>query len=112
MDSARLHALSWDGPDGRLEVDLIPGCAQNLARARRRQDRELDGQGGHGVTLADLADEPGDLAVGQRRVVPPRNLQTLGQQLVQVPPPEGRIWAMPEPLTRAASRTCSIRPRS
>ena len=52
----------------------------------------------HGVALADLADEPGDLFVGQRRVVPLGNFRPLGQQLVQVPPPEGGIGAMPEPL--------------
>jgi hypothetical protein len=44
MDPTGLHTPGRDGPDGRLEVDLVPGRAQNFAGARRRQDRELDGQ--------------------------------------------------------------------
>src|SRR5580704_16940601 len=98
MDSARLHAFGWDGPDGRLRVDLIPGRAKNLTGAGRCEYRELECQCAHRVVLADLLDELGNLLVGQRRVVPAGNLRTLGQQLVQVPPPEGRIRAMPESL--------------
>jgi hypothetical protein len=51
------------------KFDFCPCRADDLAGARRRQDRELQRPRGDAVLRAQLANEGRDLGIGQRRMM-------------------------------------------
>ena len=92
MLAPTLHATGWHSPDPCAEVDFVPGSADHLARSGRRQDRKTQSERRHASLVTQPSHEGWDLRVGQRSVV--LHLSDLGtgrQQLIQMPPPAGRI---------------------
>ena len=63
MLPARLHALGRDRPELRLQVDFRPLGADDLARARRRQDAKLKRSSRHARSLAKLVHEARHLGI-------------------------------------------------
>ena len=59
MLARSLRALRRDGPDLGVNVDFFPTCAKNLAGPRRRKDGEFQRNGGDGLALAELGENPG-----------------------------------------------------
>src|ERR1700731_3837476 len=57
MFAAGFHAASFYRPDLRGHIDLVPARAKYLARACRRQNRELKRQRRDGFDFAQLGDE-------------------------------------------------------
>ena len=72
-----LHALGRDGPDLGVKVDLRPSRAENFAGSRRRQDSEFQRQPGHGLALAELGDEIGNVLVAHGRMMAARKAETV-----------------------------------
>jgi hypothetical protein len=63
----------------------LPRGADNLAGARRRQDREFERSGGEPVAFPQIRHERGELGIWQARVVFDRgHLRPLRQQMVEI----------------------------
>src|SRR5262245_66330219 len=94
MDPATLHPCRRDGPHGVFQVDLVPRRTEHLAGPCSGQNRELNRQCPYRLTLAHPEQEVGHSLIWQGRMVPLPAFGTAGQQLVEMPAPEGRIWAV------------------
>jgi hypothetical protein len=108
---ARLHPVLRNGPGRLVEVDLAPLRFQQLARARRGQDQELEGQACDGLLgIVQPPDERRHLCVGQSRKMA-FAVGLPGQCPVDV---VDRIVARPESegLGRRTSRGHSLPPNS
>ena len=89
--------------DGK--VDLLPGRAQRLAAARRREDRELQRARRPVVPLAQRRHERADLRIGQGlMVLDAPHLRLLRQDVPQMALPPCRVFAAAGSRARAPSR--------
>src|ERR1700722_3775865 len=98
MLTASLHSLGRNGPDPRVKVDLWPAGAKNFARSRRCEDGELQGQGGNSFARPKLGDKGRNVRVRHGGVVAARELLPLGEKVLEMAAPCGRILARPAPL--------------
>jgi hypothetical protein len=89
MQKAGLHAGSGNGPDLRVDVDLVPRRTQNLAGSGRRHDQEFERQCRDRFSLAQLGN---NLGIGQGRMVPAGKLLPPGQDRGQVIAPCRRVF--------------------
>jgi hypothetical protein len=69
MLDPRLHAFGRNGPDPRGHVDFGPPRTNDLARASRRQNCELQGSRRASFALAQIGHERADLVIGKCRMM-------------------------------------------
>lgn len=87
--------LSCFHPLGR-QIDLAPPGAAYLARPASGQDRKLHGERGGTFAAGQVHHELGNLTPLQRREISDRrDLVRIGQQVLQMAAPPGRIFALP-----------------
>ncbi len=65
----RLHALGWDGPHLRIQINLRPSTADDFTGAAGAKDSELQGPRGDALARCELRHKLGHFSKGQRRVM-------------------------------------------
>jgi hypothetical protein len=94
MFAVSLHARFGDDPDFCSQIDLIPSGTDDLAGARRGQNRKFKGPGRDTFALPQLIQICRNLDVGQRRVMfDLSDLTPSRKQMIEVSSPSGRIFA-------------------
>src|ERR1700730_16251723 len=113
MFAPGFHPRCRNRPNLGIAINLSPRRAEHLAGACRRQDQEFKSHCGHGFPFAQRGDKFRHGIEGYGGEVAARELLAFWQELVEVPPPSGRVRLIAAmcPLARAASSTVSIRPR-
>ena len=112
MFLTRFHAGSRNGPYCSVEIELGPACAEDLARACRRQYQELQRPCRHCLKPAKPLHKPRHIAIGHSGVVASCEPSPRRENALQMAAPERRVLAGPPAAPLAKSRTRSIRPRS
>lgn len=95
MGPAGLHSLTWDAPDARFEVDLVPRCQSDLSGSRSRENQEFQGACGDALPCSKILHERPDLVPRKRRMVHDRSdLRRVGQRMLEIAFPSCRIFTI------------------